>query len=170
MRRPARPNAYLTRHWRLEPPLARASLATPARHRAANEASSFGAGCAADARPRHSALRRYWSERGRPPRAASRPARTAVRPATPGRDAPHCRHPVLGKTVAELLTGLAPDPDPPRIFARSETATLRELNGQRAVRHRFNRRHRSGDARVGTGWGKRSHSWPSLRRNLAPST
>ena len=47
--------------------------------------------------------------------------------------APDLVHPTIKKTVRELLAGLPPDPDPPRVFPRAETGTDHELVGLRAL-------------------------------------
>ncbi|HKB06325.1 MAG TPA: 2-amino-4-hydroxy-6-hydroxymethyldihydropteridine diphosphokinase, partial [Gemmataceae bacterium] len=47
--------------------------------------------------------------------------------------APDARHPILKKTVRELLGALPPDPTPPKIYPRSEFRTGRELAGLRTL-------------------------------------
>jgi 3-oxoacyl-[acyl-carrier protein] reductase len=47
--------------------------------------------------------------------------------------APDLVHPSIKKTVRDLLAGLPPDPDPPRVFPHVETPTGLELAGLRAL-------------------------------------
>jgi 2-amino-4-hydroxy-6-hydroxymethyldihydropteridine diphosphokinase len=47
--------------------------------------------------------------------------------------APDFVHPTIKKTIRELLDGLAPDADPPRVFARVEPSDGKELAGLRAL-------------------------------------
>jgi 3-oxoacyl-[acyl-carrier protein] reductase len=47
--------------------------------------------------------------------------------------APDLIHPVIKKTVRELLDGLPPDPDPPRLFPKGITGPGLELDGMRAL-------------------------------------
>jgi 2-amino-4-hydroxy-6-hydroxymethyldihydropteridine diphosphokinase len=47
--------------------------------------------------------------------------------------APDLIHPSIKKTVRELLEGLPPDPEPPRVFPRTETGSVRDLAGLRAL-------------------------------------
>jgi 2-amino-4-hydroxy-6-hydroxymethyldihydropteridine diphosphokinase len=47
--------------------------------------------------------------------------------------APNLVHPAIRKSVRELLDALPPDPDPPRVFPRVESATGKELAGLRAL-------------------------------------
>jgi 2-amino-4-hydroxy-6-hydroxymethyldihydropteridine diphosphokinase len=47
--------------------------------------------------------------------------------------APDLVHPVLRKPVGQLLAALPPDPNPPRVFARSDAGSGRELAGLRAL-------------------------------------
>jgi 2-amino-4-hydroxy-6-hydroxymethyldihydropteridine diphosphokinase len=47
--------------------------------------------------------------------------------------APDLVHPTLRQSVRQLLDALPPDPDPPRVFPRSETGPDRELTGLRAL-------------------------------------
>ena len=46
---------------------------------------------------------------------------------------PDLVHPSIGKTIRELLNGLPPDADPPRVFPRIETSDGKELAGLRAL-------------------------------------
>jgi 2-amino-4-hydroxy-6-hydroxymethyldihydropteridine diphosphokinase len=47
--------------------------------------------------------------------------------------APDLIHPAIKKTIRELLDGLPPDPDPPRVFPRRTVETGQELLGLRAL-------------------------------------
>jgi 3-oxoacyl-[acyl-carrier protein] reductase len=47
--------------------------------------------------------------------------------------APDLVHPTIKKPIRELLNGLPPDPDPPRVFPRVETSDGQELAGLRAL-------------------------------------
>jgi len=47
--------------------------------------------------------------------------------------APDIVHPLIKKSVRELLDGLPPDPDPPRVFPRGTTSRGQELAGLRAL-------------------------------------
>jgi 2-amino-4-hydroxy-6-hydroxymethyldihydropteridine diphosphokinase len=47
--------------------------------------------------------------------------------------APDLVHPTIKKTIRELLDGLAPDADPPRVFPRVEPSDGKELDGLRAL-------------------------------------
>ena len=47
--------------------------------------------------------------------------------------APDLVHPTIKKPIRDLLAGLPPDPDPPRVFPRTETGDGRELTGLRAL-------------------------------------
>jgi len=46
--------------------------------------------------------------------------------------APDVRHPILKRTIRELLEVLANDPQPPKLFPKAEAASGRELEGLRA--------------------------------------
>jgi 2-amino-4-hydroxy-6-hydroxymethyldihydropteridine diphosphokinase len=46
---------------------------------------------------------------------------------------PDLIHPILKKSIAELLAALPPDPVPPRVFPRSEASPQRDLAGMRAL-------------------------------------
>ena len=47
--------------------------------------------------------------------------------------APGLVHPTIKRSIRELLAGLPPDPEPPRVFPRTEIDNGRELTGLRAL-------------------------------------
>ena len=77
--------------------------------------------------------------------------------------APDIVHPVIKKSIRELLDGLAPDPDPPRVFPRTRPGQWPRAGRSACPGDRLDEWNRKGDRpRVGTGWGECHRARPAL--------